>query len=123
MIGFILRRLLSGIVVLFGVVLLVFVLGRVVPGDPCVAAYGEKATPQLCAAFSDRYGLDEPIPVQLAIYFGVLNREGSLISEAGGLNLRRPSWAAARTGSCTATSTIRSASTGRCSISSPSGCQ
>ena len=87
MIGFILRRLLSGVVVLFGVVLLVFVLGRVIPGDPCIAAYGEKATPQLCAAFSERYGLNEPIPVQLGIYFGVLSREGSVLSEAGGLNL------------------------------------
>ena len=87
MIGFILRRLLSGVVVLFGVVLLVFVLGRVIPGDPCIAAYGEKATPQLCAAFSQRYGLDQPIPIQLGIYLGVLSSEGSVVSEGGGLNL------------------------------------
>jgi peptide/nickel transport system permease protein len=87
MIGFILRRLLSGVVVLFGVVVLVFVLGRVIPGDPCIAAYGEKATPQLCAAFSDRYGLDEPIPVQLGIYLGILSSEGSVLSEGGGLNV------------------------------------
>ena len=60
MIGFIVRRILSGLVVLFGVVLFVFVLARVIPGDPCVAAYGEKATPELCAQFSVRYGLDEP---------------------------------------------------------------
>lgn len=87
MIGFILRRLLSGVVVLFGVVVLVFVLGRVIPGDPCIAAYGEKATPQLCAAFSQRYGLDEPIPIQLAIYLGILSSEGSVLSEGGGLNV------------------------------------
>ena len=87
MIGFILRRLLSGVVVLFGVVLLVFVLGRVIPGDPCIAAYGEKATPQLCAAFSERYGLNEPIPIQLGIYFGILSSEGSVFTEGGGLNV------------------------------------
>jgi peptide/nickel transport system permease protein len=87
MIGFILRRLLSGIVVLFGVVVLVFVLGRVIPGDPCIAAYGEKATPQLCAAFSLRYGLDEPIPIQLGIYLGILSSDGSMLSEGGGLNV------------------------------------
>ena len=87
MIGFIIRRLLSGVVVLFGVVLLVFILARVIPGDPCIAAYGEKATPQLCAAFSQRYGLDQPIPIQLGIYLGILSREGSVLSEGGGLNV------------------------------------
>lgn len=91
MLGFIVRRLLSGIVVLFGVVLLVFVLARVIPGDPCVAAYAEKATPQLCAAFSERYGLDAPIPTQFGIYVGLLNqnRDGleSFLSDSGGLNV------------------------------------
>ena len=91
MLGFIVRRLLSGIVVLFGVVLLVFILARVIPGNPCVAAYGEKATPQLCAAFADRYGLNEPMPTQFGIYLGVLNerRDGleALLSDSGGLNV------------------------------------
>lgn len=91
MFGFIVRRLLSGIAVLFGVVLLVFILARVIPGDPCVAAYAEKATPELCAAFSARYGLDEPLPIQLGIYLGVLNRErdglDAFLSNSGGLNV------------------------------------
>ena len=46
---FIIRRLLLSIPVLFGIVLLVFVLARVIPGDPCVATYGEKATAAVCA--------------------------------------------------------------------------
>jgi peptide/nickel transport system permease protein len=87
MLGFIVRRLLSGVVVLFGVVLLVFILARVIPGDPCIAAYGEKATPELCAAFTDRYGLNEPFHTQLGIYLGVLSREGALTSADGGLNV------------------------------------
>ncbi len=91
MLGFIVRRLLSGIVVLFGVVLAVFILARVIPGDPCIAAYGEKATPQLCAAFGERYGLNEPLPVQFGIYLGVLNpnREGmeSFLANSGMLNV------------------------------------
>ena len=90
MLGFIVRRLLSGIVVLFGVTLLVFILARVIPGDPCVAAYAEKATPQVCAAFAERYGLNDPIPVQFGIYLGVLNRDRdgveALLSNSGGLN-------------------------------------
>ena len=69
---FIIRRLISSIPVLFGVVLLVFVLVRLIPGDPCTATYGEKATPALCAAFEVRYGLDRPIPEQFVIYAGAL---------------------------------------------------
>jgi peptide/nickel transport system permease protein len=69
---FIIRRLLSSIPVLLGVVLLVFVLVRVIPGDPCTATYGEKATPALCAAFEARYGLDRPLPEQFFIYAGAL---------------------------------------------------
>ena len=58
---FIFRRLLSSIPVMLGIVMLVFILARVIPGDPCVATYGEKATPEICAAFNERYGLNEPI--------------------------------------------------------------
>ena len=43
MIRFIIRRLLLGIPVVLGVVAIVFVLARVIPGDPCRAALQEKA--------------------------------------------------------------------------------
>jgi peptide/nickel transport system permease protein len=69
---FIIRRLLSAIPVLIGIVFLVFVLARVIPGDPCTATYGEKATPEICAAFATRFGLDKPIWEQFVIYFGAL---------------------------------------------------
>jgi peptide/nickel transport system permease protein len=69
---FIIRRLLSAIPVLIGIVFLVFVLARVIPGDPCTATYGEKATPEICAAFATRFGLDRPIWEQFVIYFGAL---------------------------------------------------
>ncbi len=72
MLRFILRRLLSSIPVLFGIVFLVFVLARVIPGDPCKAALGERATAAMCDEFDRRYGLDEPIPVQFGIYVGQL---------------------------------------------------
>jgi len=72
MIRFIIRRVLSSIPVLIGIVLLVFVLARVIPGDPCTATYGEKATPELCAQFAVRYGLDKPIHEQFFIYLGAL---------------------------------------------------
>jgi len=44
-----------------GVVFIVFLLARIVPGDPCVAALGEHANPKSCAAFNSRIGLDLPI--------------------------------------------------------------
>ena len=41
---FIIRRLLVTIPVLLGIVFIVFVLARLVPGDPCRAVLGERAT-------------------------------------------------------------------------------
>jgi ABC-type dipeptide/oligopeptide/nickel transport system permease component len=72
LIRFVFRRLLTSIPVLLGVVITVFVLARVVPGDACLAALGEKATPAACQAFRQRFGLNEPIPVQFGIYLGDL---------------------------------------------------
>ncbi len=74
MLRFILRRLLLTIPVLFGIVFAVFALARLLPGDPCVAALQERATPAACALFNARYGLDEPIPIQFGIYLGDLLR-------------------------------------------------
>jgi len=68
MVQFIIRRLLVSIPALFGVIFIVFVLARLLPGDPCLAALGERATDEICDAFNDRYGLNEPILVQFALY-------------------------------------------------------
>jgi len=68
MVQFIIRRLLVSIPALFGVIFIVFVLARMLPGDPCLAALGERATDEICDAFNDRYGLNEPILVQFGIY-------------------------------------------------------
>lgn len=70
MLRFILRRLLLSIPVLLGVILLVFILARVIPSDPCRAALQERATDEICDAFNARYGLDEPLPVQFVGYIG-----------------------------------------------------
>jgi peptide/nickel transport system permease protein len=68
-IRFIIRRLLLSIPVLLGVVAIVFIMVRVVPGDPCQAALQEKANPQTCFEFRERFGLNEPLPIQFVIYF------------------------------------------------------
>lgn len=67
---FVLRRVLVSLPVLFGIVFLVFALARLLPGDPCIAALGERATEAICNAFNARYGLNEPIPVQFVAYLG-----------------------------------------------------
>lgn len=74
MLQFVLRRLLLSIPVLLGIVFLVFALARLLPGDPCVAALGERATEAVCAAFNERFGLNEPIPIQFVSYLGQIVR-------------------------------------------------
>ncbi|HEY8868909.1 MAG TPA: ABC transporter permease [Candidatus Limnocylindrales bacterium] len=70
MTSYIIRRLLLTIPVLFGLVLTVFFLTRVLPGDPCRALLGERATEAACAAFNRQNGFDQPIPVQFVRYVG-----------------------------------------------------
>ncbi len=65
---YILRRLLLSIPVLFGILIATFAIARLIPGDPCTAALGERATQAACDAYNLRMGLDEPIYVQLGIY-------------------------------------------------------
>jgi peptide/nickel transport system permease protein len=68
------RRILASIPVLFGVLVVTFVLARSIPGDPCTAILGEKATVQACEQFTLEKGLDKPIPVQFLIYMKDLAR-------------------------------------------------
>lgn len=65
---FLVRRLVLSIPVLFGILIVTFTLARLIPGDPCRAVLGERATDEICDAFFERNGLNEPIYVQLGIY-------------------------------------------------------
>ncbi|MBS3750259.1 MAG: ABC transporter permease [Anaerolineales bacterium] len=62
------RRILYSIPVLIGILIVTFVIARSIPGDPCKAMLGEKATAEVCARFNKEQGLDKPIPVQFWIY-------------------------------------------------------
>ena len=57
-------RFLSGVVVLIGVSVLIFLLARVIPGDPARLALGPNATPAQVQALGDRLGLNEPVMTQ-----------------------------------------------------------
>jgi len=72
MFQFVSRRLLLAIPVIFGILVVTFLLARLIPGDPCKSIIGEKATEEACEAFYEAKGLNEPIPVQFAVYMGDL---------------------------------------------------
>jgi peptide/nickel transport system permease protein len=71
---YIVRRLLSTLPVLAGILAVVFFLSRSIPGEPCKAMLGEKATAEVCERFTREHGLDQPIPVQFAIFVGKVLR-------------------------------------------------
>ena len=62
------NRLLSSIPVLFGVLLLGFMLLILVPGDPAIVLAGPMAPPEVVARIRTEMGLDEPVLVQFAHY-------------------------------------------------------
>jgi ABC-type dipeptide/oligopeptide/nickel transport system permease component len=64
----ILRRLVTVIPTLIGVVVVTFLLTRVLPGDPAVYFAGPAATPQSIAEIRKSLGLDRPLPEQFLRY-------------------------------------------------------
>jgi peptide/nickel transport system permease protein len=68
MAALILRRLLLMVPVLFGLLVLVFILTRLVPADPAAMLAGEQATAAQIAALRTRLGLDRAIAVQFWFY-------------------------------------------------------
>jgi len=80
------RRILMIIPVLFGLSVLLFVISRLLPGDPVGLAAGPHATPELLAQLRAEFGLDRPLPVQYLRYV-----EGLLHGDWGtSLMTRRP---------------------------------
>jgi peptide/nickel transport system permease protein len=74
MLQYIVRRILLSIPVLLGILLVTFAIARLIPGDPCRAILGEKATQATCDRFIQEKGLNKPIPVQFGIYLGDMLR-------------------------------------------------
>ncbi len=71
---FILRRLLQLVPVLIGVLIVAFAVTRLTPGDPAEIMGGLEAREETIAAIREDMGLNEPIPVQFAIYVGNVAR-------------------------------------------------
>jgi peptide/nickel transport system permease protein len=66
------RRLAQAAVVALGVVLIVFLLIHLVPGDPARAVLGIAASPEAIAKLHREWGLDDSLPRQLLLYLGRL---------------------------------------------------
>ncbi len=71
---FLLARLGSALLVLFGVSLLVFLLIHLIPGDPVEVMLGESSQPADRAALRHALGLDQPLYLQLLEYYRNLIR-------------------------------------------------
>jgi peptide/nickel transport system permease protein len=63
-------RVLQIVPVLFGVSIVVFLLIRLIPGNPAVAILGERATPELVERVKNQLGLDLPIWRQYLHFLG-----------------------------------------------------
>jgi peptide/nickel transport system permease protein len=74
MVQYTIRRILYAIPVLLAILTVTFMLARLIPGDPCRAILGEKATAAVCEQFTRDFGLDKPIIVQFGIYMRDLMR-------------------------------------------------
>lgn len=68
MTAFLIRRLGFAVVTLFAVLTLVFVLVRIVPGDPAQVILGDHASREAIVALRHRLGLDLPIWEQYATF-------------------------------------------------------
>ncbi|MCC6675449.1 MAG: ABC transporter permease [Thermomicrobiales bacterium] len=65
---YILRRLGLTAITLLGVIVAVFVMARVLPGDPVTMRAGQYATPEIKDQLRKQMGLDKPLPQQLYEY-------------------------------------------------------
>lgn len=67
------RKLLYGFAVMFGVILIVFVLFNILPGDPARMTLGQRSDVQSLEAVRKEFGLDRSKPVQFLLYINDLS--------------------------------------------------
>lgn len=72
--SYVLRRLITSLLVMVGLSLITFFLARVVPSDAAALYIGPHARPEQIERVRHQLGLDRPLPVQYAIYMGELLR-------------------------------------------------
>ncbi|RKX50670.1 MAG: ABC transporter permease [Thermotogae bacterium] len=83
---FIMKRLFLMVIVLFGILVLVFFIAKVIPADPVGALLGGNAPPELVDELKHKLGLDKPLIIQFIDYI-----KGALRGDFGiSLKTNRP---------------------------------
>ena len=92
MIGFVARRVVSMLLVMFAVSVLVFLIFNAIPnGDPAVRMAGPEASDTQIEVIRREWGFDDPLPVQ---YLTTMEKlfGGDLVSYFNRLNVREEIW-------------------------------
>lgn len=71
---FLVRRLTQILPTILGLLVLIFLISRVMPGDPVRLALGPEATRDQIETYRQRLGLDRPLPAQFGHYLAGLAR-------------------------------------------------
>jgi len=83
---FIMKRLFLMVIVLFGILVLVFFITKIIPADPVGALLGGNAPPELVDELKHKLGLDKPLIIQFVDYM-----KGALKGDFGiSLKTNRP---------------------------------
>ncbi len=88
LLGYIGQRLAMMLPVLLSVVTVIFLVVRVLPGDPAQAALGENASREAVQVLRTRLGLDAPLPLQYVHFVGDLLRGDLGVSMINGAAVR-----------------------------------
>ena len=72
MIKYIIKRLLAGVLSLFVLVTLTFFLMHMIPGGPFSPSEQRNVPEKILEQIQDKYGLNDPVPVQYARYLNNL---------------------------------------------------
>jgi len=73
-VAFLSQRLAGAIAVLLVVAVVVFLLLRMVPGDPAAIIAGDTATTEEIERIREDLGLNRPLPIQFGVWFGMVLR-------------------------------------------------
>lgn len=66
--GYLARRLIQMIPVIFGITLIAFIFIQLLPGDPLTIMTGGRASPEQIERLREKFGLDKPLPVQYGLF-------------------------------------------------------
>jgi len=68
MVRYLLRRVLGTLIVIWGVFTIIFLVVRVIPGDPAAVLLGTHTTAEMVAEQRAKMGLDRPLAVQYVLF-------------------------------------------------------